>query len=84
MCPTGSFGLRAKLLKIDPALSYVVLFQMFHDVSVLFSDVVGFTHICSLINPMEVVTMLNNMYTTFDQISEQHNVYKVSFQISNK
>ena len=27
---------------------------------------------------MEVVTMLNNMYTAFDQISEQHNVYKVS------
>ena len=27
---------------------------------------------------MEVVTMLNNMYTVFDQISEQHNVYKVS------
>ena len=52
--------------------------QMFHDVSVLFSDVVGFTHICSLISPMEVVTMLNNMYTVFDQISEQHNVYKVS------
>lgn len=52
---------------------------MFSDVSVLFSDVVGFTHICSLISPMEVVTMLNNMYTTFDQISEQHNVYKVNF-----
>ena len=51
---------------------------MFHDVSVLFSDVVGFTHICSLISPMEVVTMLNNMYTVFDQISEQHNVYKVT------
>ena len=60
------------------------LFQMFHDVSVLFSDVVGFTHICSLISPMEVVTMLNNMYTVFDQISEQHNVYKVSAELSRK
>lgn len=55
-----------------------LLFQMFHDVSVLFSDVVGFTRICSLISPMGVVTMLNNMYTAFDQITEQHNVYKVS------
>ena len=54
---------------------------MFHDVSVLFSDVVGFTHICSLISPMEVVTMLNNMYTAFDQISEEHNVYKVGIQV---
>lgn len=55
---------------------------MFHDVSVLFSDVVGFTHICSLISPMEVVTMLNNMYTAFDHISEQHNVYKVGIQVA--
>ena len=59
-----------------------LLFQMFHDVSVLFSDVVGFTHICSLISPMEVVTMLNNMYTAFDQISEEHNVYKVGIQVA--
>jgi len=55
---------------------------MFHDVSVLFSDVVGFTRICSLISPMEVVTMLNNMYTVFDQISEEHNVYKVGIQVA--
>lgn len=63
-----------RLRQGEPALNTC---EMFHGVSVLFSDVVGFTHICSLISPMEVVTMLNNMYTVFDQISEQHNVYKV-------
>lgn len=63
-----------RLRQGEPALNTC---EMFHDVSVLFSDVVGFTHICSLISPMEVVTMLNNMYTAFDQISEEHNVYKV-------
>lgn len=31
---------------------------------------------------MEVVTMLNNMYTAFDQISEEHNVYKVGIQVA--
>ena len=71
-----SFSLSLSLLSLKH--SFCLLFQMFHDVSVLFSDVVGFTHICSLISPMGVVTMLNNMYTAFDQISEQHNVYKVS------
>ena len=59
------------------------IFQMFNDVSVLFSDVVGFTKICSLISPMEVVTMLNHMYTSFDQISEEHNVYKVRWFFLN-
>lgn len=51
---------------------------MFDNVTILFSDVVGFTSICSQISPMEVVCMLNAMYTKFDQLSERHGVYKVS------
>ncbi|XP_052800959.1 soluble guanylate cyclase 88E-like isoform X2 [Mya arenaria] len=51
--------------------------EVFENVTILFSDVVGFTRICSQISPMEVVSMLNAMYTKFDQLSEQHNVYKV-------
>ncbi|XP_076471523.1 soluble guanylate cyclase gcy-31-like [Babylonia areolata] len=51
--------------------------QAFDSVTILFSDVVGFTTICSRITPMEVVSMLNAMYTEFDQLSEKHDVYKV-------
>lgn len=51
--------------------------QVFDNVTILFSDVVGFTRICSQISPMEVVSMLNAMYTKFDRLSELHNVYKV-------
>ena len=51
--------------------------QVFDAVTILFSDVVGFTRICSQISPMEVVSMLNAMYTQFDQLSEKHEVYKV-------
>ncbi|KAH9513755.1 Soluble guanylate cyclase 88E, partial [Bulinus truncatus] len=50
---------------------------VFENVTILFSDVVGFTTICSQITPMEVVSMLNAMYTQFDQLSENHSVYKV-------
>ena len=53
---------------------------MFQDVTILFSDVVGFTHICSRIEPMQVVAMLNGMYTKFDQLSEAHEVYKVNIR----
>ncbi|XP_074659880.1 soluble guanylate cyclase gcy-31-like isoform X2 [Tubulanus polymorphus] len=51
--------------------------ETFECVTVLFSDVVGFTTICSKITPLQVVTMLNSMYTKFDQLSEKHRVYKV-------
>ena len=44
----------------------------------MFSDVVGFTKICSQITPMEVVDMLNLMYTKFDRLIEKHRVYKVT------
>ncbi|XP_013784010.1 soluble guanylate cyclase 88E-like, partial [Limulus polyphemus] len=51
--------------------------QDFDCVTILFSDVVTFTEICSRITPMEVVSMLNSMYSMFDQLTEKHKVYKV-------
>ncbi|XP_076315498.1 soluble guanylate cyclase 88E-like [Tachypleus tridentatus] len=51
--------------------------QDFDCVTILFSDVVTFTEICSRITPMQVVSMLNYMYSMFDQLTEKHKVYKV-------
>ena len=38
---------------------------------------VGFTSICASLTPMEVVSILNEMYTKFDKCLETHNCYKV-------
>ncbi|XP_068158073.1 soluble guanylate cyclase 88E [Drosophila tropicalis] len=51
--------------------------EMFDSVSILFSDIVTFTEICSRITPMEVVSMLNAMYSIFDTLTERNSVYKV-------
>ncbi|XP_035714536.1 soluble guanylate cyclase 88E isoform X1 [Folsomia candida] len=51
--------------------------EVFECVSILFSDVVTFTDICSRITPIQVVGMLNHMYSLFDQLTDRCGVYKV-------
>ncbi|CAF1080242.1 unnamed protein product [Rotaria sordida] len=53
------------------------LCETFESCTILFSDVVGFTTICASLTPMEVVSILNEMYTKFDKCLETHNCYKV-------
>ncbi|KPJ19146.1 Soluble guanylate cyclase 88E [Papilio machaon] len=62
---------------VSVSLTWLFPLQMFDSVSILFSDVVTFTEICSRITPMEVVSMLNAMYSIFDTLTERNRVYKV-------
>ncbi|KZC14382.1 PREDICTED: head-specific guanylate cyclase [Dufourea novaeangliae] len=51
--------------------------KTYPEVTMLFSDIVGFTEICSTATPMMVINMLQNLYEQFDSFCGQLDVYKV-------
>ncbi len=52
--------------------------EAFENMTLFFSDIVGFTNISARGTPMQVVVMLNNMYTAFDEVASHFDVYKVA------
>jgi adenylate cyclase len=49
----------------------------FNEVSVLFADIVGFTELSSHTSPAELVELLNQIFSIFDKLAEQHGVEKI-------
>jgi len=46
-------------------------------VTIYFSDIVGFTNISSILTPLKVSDMLDRLYEKFDNLSRDHDVFKI-------
>ncbi len=49
----------------------------FAEVSVMFADIVGFTQLASSLHPIELVNLLNHIFSAFDRLCEQHGLEKI-------
>ncbi|NVM20392.1 MAG: response regulator [Desulfobacterales bacterium] len=49
----------------------------FEDVTVLFADIVAFTTLCVHKRPAEVVELLNEIFSAFDLLTEEHGLEKI-------
>ncbi|KAF4009328.1 hypothetical protein G4228_000255 [Cervus hanglu yarkandensis] len=51
--------------------------EYFDQVTIYFSDILGFTTVAALSEPIEMVGLLNDLYTLSDEVLGNHDVYKV-------
>ncbi|NER47479.1 MAG: response regulator [Symploca sp. SIO1A3] len=51
--------------------------ENFEEVTVMFADLVNFTHFSSQTSPKELVELLNQIFSKFDRLAQEHGVEKI-------
>lgn len=51
--------------------------EVYDSVTILFADIVGFTSMCSVIEPADMLDMLNDLFARWDALASKHGVEKI-------
>ncbi len=54
-----------------------IIADNFSDVSVLFADIVNFTQLSNQMPPKDIVHLLNQIFSMFDQLAQEYNLEKI-------
>jgi PAS domain S-box-containing protein len=63
----------AKQLKEEPGL----IAQGFEEVTILFADLVNFTPLAAKTSPRDLVSLLNEIFSSFDRLCDKHDLEKI-------